>query len=142
MYLSFLLLNSTRPYIFNSWKHPNFLCQLASSRCWRAFCCSALSHVQLFVTACTAAHQAFPSLTVSQSLLQFRPAELVMPSNHLVICHLLFPAAVNLVQHRCLFQWVGSSILYFNPLIKHYYYYFTSQCLCRIIYISVFFFPH
>ena len=89
-YLSFLLLNSTIPYIFNSWKHPNFLCQLAFSSWWMVFCCLVLSRVQLFMTAKTAAHQAFLSLSTSQSLLQFRSTELVMPSNHLIICCLLF----------------------------------------------------
>ena len=49
-----------------------------------------LSHVQLFVTLCTAACQASLSFTVSWSLLKFMSAELVMPSNHLILCHPLF----------------------------------------------------
>ena len=53
-----------------------------------------LSHVQLFATPWTAAHQPFLSTTNSQSLLKLMPIELVMPSNCLVLCHplLLLPS--------------------------------------------------
>ena len=54
----------------------------------------SLSHVPLFATPCTAAHQASLSFTISWSLLKFMSIELVMPSNHLILCHpllLLFP---------------------------------------------------
>ena len=44
------------------------------------------SHVQLFVTAWTAAHQASPSLTISQSLPKFMFIESVMSSSHLILC--------------------------------------------------------
>ena len=47
------------------------------------------SRVQLFVTPWTAAHQAFPSLTISWNLPKFMSIESVMPSNHLILCHLL-----------------------------------------------------
>ena len=46
-----------------------------------------LSHVQLFATPCTAAHQASRSITNSQSLLKLMSLESVMPSNHLILCH-------------------------------------------------------
>ena len=46
----------------------------------------SLSHVQLFATPWTAAHQAPLSSTISRSLLQFMSIELVMPSNHLILC--------------------------------------------------------
>ena len=49
----------------------------------------SLSHVRLFVTPQTAAHQAPPSSTISQSLLKFTSIESVMPSNHLILCYLL-----------------------------------------------------
>ena len=53
----------------------------------------SLSHVQLFVTPWTAARQASLSFTISRSLLKLMPIELVMPSNHLVLCHpLLLPS--------------------------------------------------
>ena len=44
----------------------------------------SLSHVQLFGTLWTAAHQASLSITNSQSLLKLTSIELVMPSSHLI----------------------------------------------------------
>jgi len=64
-------------------------------------CVQLLSHVRLFVTPWTAAHQASLSFTISQSVLKFQSIELVMLSNHLILypgnnsqnmktkCHLL-----------------------------------------------------
>ena len=50
-----------------------------------------LSCVRLFVTPWTAARQASLSITNSWSLLKLMPIKLVMPSNHLILCHpLLF----------------------------------------------------
>ena len=48
-----------------------------------------LSHVQLFVTPWTAAHQASLSYTLSLSLLKLMAIESVMPSNHLILCYSL-----------------------------------------------------
>ena len=45
-----------------------------------------LSHVRLFATPWTAACQASMSITNSQSLLKLMSIELVMPSNHLILC--------------------------------------------------------
>ena len=45
-----------------------------------------LSRVQLFATPWTAAHQASLSFTISQSLLKLASIELMMPSNHLILC--------------------------------------------------------
>ena len=50
----------------------------------------SLSHVRLFVTPWTAAHQASLSFTISQSLFKFMSIELVMLSNRLILCYLLF----------------------------------------------------
>ena len=47
----------------------------------------SLSRVRLFVTPWTAAHQASLSITKSWSLLKLMSIELVMPSNHLILCH-------------------------------------------------------
>ena len=47
----------------------------------------SLSHVQLFVTPWTVAGQACLSITNSQSLLKLMCIELVVPSNHLILCH-------------------------------------------------------
>ena len=49
----------------------------------------SLSHVQLFVTPWTAAHQASLSITNSWSLHKLMSTALVMPSNHLIVCHSL-----------------------------------------------------
>ena len=50
-----------------------------------------LSHVRLFATPWTAAHQASLSIINSWSLLKLMSIKLVMPSNHLILCHpLLF----------------------------------------------------
>ena len=46
----------------------------------------SLSCVRLFVTPWTAAHQASLSITNSRSLLNLMSIELVMPSNHLILC--------------------------------------------------------
>ena len=51
----------------------------------------SLSRVRLFVTPWTAARQASLSITNSQSLLKLMPIELLMPSNHLILCHPLLP---------------------------------------------------
>ena len=55
------------------------------------FCCSVMSNsLQLHELQ---AHQDSVSFTISQSLLKLMSTELVMPSNHLVLCHtLLLPS--------------------------------------------------
>ena len=54
----------------------------------------SLSRVQLLATAWIAAHQASLSFTISQSLLKLLFFELMLPSNHLILCHppLLLPS--------------------------------------------------
>ena len=54
----------------------------------------SLSRVRLFATPWIAAHQASLSITNFQSLLKLMSIELVMPSNHLILCHplLLLPS--------------------------------------------------
>ena len=53
-----------------------------------------LSHVHFIVTSWTIAQQASLSFTISQSLLKLISTDLVMPSNHLILCHplLLLPS--------------------------------------------------
>ena len=57
-----------------------------------------LSHVWLFPTPWTAAHQASLAITNSQSLLKLIPITSVMPANNLILCHpllllpLIFPS--------------------------------------------------
>ena len=54
----------------------------------------SLSRVRLFATPWTAARQASLSITNSWSLLKLMSITLVMPSNHLILCHplLLLPS--------------------------------------------------
>ena len=57
------------------------------------FVVQSLSCVWIFATPWTAARQAFLSFTISQRMLKLMSVELVMPPNHLVLCHplLLLP---------------------------------------------------
>ena len=64
----------------------------------------SLSHVRLFATSWTAAHQASLYLTIAQSLLKFMSIGSVLLSNHLILCHPSSPFAFNLSQHQRLFQ--------------------------------------
>ena len=50
----------------------------------------SLSRVLFFATQWTAARQASLSFTISQSLLKLMSIELVVPSNHLILCSPLF----------------------------------------------------
>ena len=65
---------------------------------WKApiktFCCSLMQSCLTLVTPWTSAHQASLSIIISQSLLKLRSIELVMPSNHLILCRplLLLPS--------------------------------------------------
>ena len=55
----------------------------------------SLSHVRLFATPWTAARQAYLSITNSRSLLKLMFIELVMLSNHLILClPLLLPPLI------------------------------------------------
>ena len=53
---------------------------------WPISSVQSLSHVQLFATPWTAAHQASVSITNSWSLLKLMSIESVMSSNHLILC--------------------------------------------------------
>ena len=54
----------------------------------------SLSHIWLFATLWAAAHHASLSFTIPWSLLKIMSIELVMPSNHFILCHslLLLPS--------------------------------------------------
>ena len=56
---------------------------------WATIIVQLLRHVWFFVTPQTAACQASLSFIISQSLLKLMFIELVMPSNHLILCHVL-----------------------------------------------------
>ena len=86
---------------FQPWETANELFVCISS-------VQSLSHVRLFVTPWLAACQASLSVTNSWSLLKLMSIELVMPSNHLILCRLLLlppiPPSINEST-----QWVDSS---------------------------------
>ena len=71
---------------------------------WSVSSTQSLSHVLLFATLWTAVLQASLSITNAQSLLKLMSIESVMPSNQLILCHPLLPAAFNLSQHQGLFK--------------------------------------
>ena len=54
----------------------------------------SLSHVPLFATPWTAAQQASLSITNSWSSLKLMSIELVIPSNHLILCRPLLPPSI------------------------------------------------
>ena len=58
------------------------------------------SRVWLSATPWTTAHQASLSITNSQSLPKLMSIELVMPSNHLILCHPLLLLPSNVSQHQ------------------------------------------
>ena len=62
-----------------------------------------LSLVQLFAISSTVAHQAPLSSTLSQSFLKLMSIELVMLSNHVILCHPSSLLAFNLSQHTGFF---------------------------------------
>jgi len=69
----------------------------------------SLSHVWLFATPWTAAHQASLSITNSRSLLKthvHRISDVIQPSHPLSSPS---PPTFNLFQHQGLFKWVSSS---------------------------------
>ena len=68
----------------------------------------SLSHVRLYVTPWTEAHQASLSITSLWILLKLMSIELVMPSSHLVLSS-PSPPAFSLFHHQGLFQRVSSS---------------------------------
>jgi len=73
----------------------NILSRLVIAFLPRSSSVQSLSHVPLFVTLWTAAHQTSLSITNSWSLLKLMSIELGMPSNHLILCHpLLLPPAI------------------------------------------------
>ena len=79
-------------FFFFSWIY------IQEQNCWvisQFSSAQSLSRVRLFATPWTSACQASLSITNSQSLLKLMPIELVMPSNHLILCRaLLLPPSI------------------------------------------------
>ena len=82
---SVLQVRSSMPFFFSIF-HVYAFSQFSSVQ--------SLSSIQFFVTPWTAACQASLSITSSRNLLRLMSFELVMPSNHLILCHplLLLPS--------------------------------------------------
>ena len=86
--------------MFLDWSIVNLQCCVSfrSTAKWFSFTyihsVQSLSRVQLFATPWTVARQASLSITNSWSLLKLMSSELVMPSNHLILCRplLLLPS--------------------------------------------------
>ena len=72
-------------YKIKKWKQNNLPVEYVSNSV------QSLNHVWIFATPWTAAHQASLSITNPQSLLKLMSIESVMSSNHLILCHPLFP---------------------------------------------------
>ena len=77
-----------------------------------------LSRVQLFATLWTVACQATLSFTISQSLLKHIPIELVMPSNHFILCCnlLLLPSVFSRIkvfsnESALCIKWLGCHLI-------------------------------
>ena len=82
-------------YCFSSSSPATSPCSFYSSSFSFVVVVQLLSHVQLFETPWTAACQASLSFTVSQSLFKLMSIELMMPYNHLSLCHpLLLPPSI------------------------------------------------
>ena len=71
-----------------------YVCVMPVLYCLNYYVVQPLSCVWVFATPWTAAHQASLSFTTYQSLLKLMSIELVMSSNHLILCHplLLLPS--------------------------------------------------
>ena len=70
-------------------KTPGYKASVSTDSCNTVLVAQTPSHLWLFVTPRTAAHQASLSLTISWSLPKFMSIKSVMPSNHLILCPLL-----------------------------------------------------
>ena len=84
-------ISSLSPPPYNQ-KHFSLIVTMGTwSHSWRRISNIVVVHsvyrVQLFASPWTAAFQASPSFTISQSLLKFMSIESMMPSNYLILCH-------------------------------------------------------
>ena len=72
----------------------------------RVYCCSVSQSCLTLCDLMDCGMPGFQSFTVSQSLLTFMFIELVMLSDHLILCHPHSPFVFSLSQHQGLFQCV------------------------------------
>ena len=95
-----------RSEVYREWQASEYtghrqLLRGRNIRCHETIDCSVifnsvqlLSRDRLFATPWTAAQQASLSITNSQSLLKLMSIELVMPSNHLILCYPFLLASI------------------------------------------------
>ena len=76
--------------------YPNSVYQNRETLCF----VQSLSHVRLFATPWTAVHHASLSFTISWSFLRLMSIDLMMPSNHLILCRplLLLPSIFHSIK--------------------------------------------
>ena len=95
-----------------------------------------LSHVQLFATPWTTAHQASLSITNCSSLLKLMTIESVMPSNHLILCCplLLLPSifpSIRVFSNELAFSNQVAKVLEFQ--LQHQSFQWTPKAKCTLI---------
>ena len=76
-------------FLKKGWLRPRIILTVRFSAC-TVVIVQLLSHLWLFATAWTAVCQVSLSFTMSRSSLKLTHMELVMPSNHLILCRPLF----------------------------------------------------
>ena len=115
------------------------------------FVVQLLSRVQLFVTPWTAARQASLSISNSRSLLKLMSIELVVPSNHLILCRPLlllpsiFPSVMVFSEELVLCIWLpkwpnlykkykqGSSLVVQWHIKKQRHYFADKVCPVKVM---------
>ena len=89
----------------------------------------SLTRVRLFVTPWTAAHQASLSITNSRSLLKLMSIELVMPSNHLILCLSLLCLPSVFARIRVFFNESALHIRYYSAIKTNEIVPFAEMCM-------------
>ena len=99
IYSSYIHISSVWSHLI-SWNVPDWSAMTVLSWEYSVQFSSVDRCVQIFATPWTAAHQASQSITNFQSLLKLMSIELVMPSNHLILCHplLLLPSIFSSIR--------------------------------------------
>ena len=131
--LSALSDRTLRKHLFKGRDLIQLIIITASSKIfWNVFVVvQLLSHIQLFVTLCTAACQASLSFTTSWSLLKFMSIESVMVFNHLKFCTGILKM-VTIVRNTIItssfwchcFEWCKATKKFYPPVLLYH--------LCRL----------
>ena len=124
-------LNCTRD---NQLSNTRKLSQIPYGQCQYISSVQSLSCVLLFATPWTAACQASLSITNPWSLLKVMSIKLVMPSNHLILCHpLLLPSIFPSISiYKCLSIYLFIHIKYIYKYISEHQHQHIYMCQCII----------